>query len=318
MSDPTRLLQGSASELERELLASVIDEPIPGYLSQRMHSGVAVAFGAMSSGAAGALSSGAAGAQGSSGVLQGSGTLGGAASSGGVVAPGGASAGGSSFGASVLQGLSAHAGLLKGGIAGLALVGAVGTTWWWGSSSTPQQSLAQQPALAAGQTAAESSATDAAELDTARDQATDERLPTARGALPSDPVPAAEDSVVDAPRDGETAPSMAKGSKRATSTDSVSGSERGSLVGRGSTVHDAVSSKTRTSANEKVASAQPTSALDVGAEVALLDAVRQAISRGDTAVARQRLAEYERRFPNGVLRRDARVLRKAAASVDSP
>src|SRR5690606_17664352 len=81
-----------------------------------------------------------------------------------------------------------------------------------------------------------------------------------------------------------------------------------------------VACKTRASGAKAIpkSSAQPHPSLDVGAEVALLDSARQAISRGDTAVARQRLAEYERRFPKGVLRRDARVLYKAAAAVDSP
>ncbi len=60
------------------------------------------------------------------------------------------------------------------------------------------------------------------------------------------------------------------------------------------------------------------SAGDVAAEVKLLDSVRGAIARGDHAAARRLLAQYDARFPRGVLRREAKVLRRAAdaASAD--
>ncbi len=60
------------------------------------------------------------------------------------------------------------------------------------------------------------------------------------------------------------------------------------------------------------------SAGDVAAEVKLLDSVRGAIARGDRAAARRLLRQYDARFPRGVLRREAKVLRRAAdaASAD--
>lgn len=47
-------------------------------------------------------------------------------------------------------------------------------------------------------------------------------------------------------------------------------------------------------------------------EIALLDAARTALQHGDRSAARTSLSVYRERFPNGILRREANVLRSRA------
>jgi hypothetical protein len=47
-------------------------------------------------------------------------------------------------------------------------------------------------------------------------------------------------------------------------------------------------------------------------EIALLDAVKSALQRGEREQARQSLDTYRERFPDGILRREANVLRRRA------
>lgn len=49
-------------------------------------------------------------------------------------------------------------------------------------------------------------------------------------------------------------------------------------------------------------------------EIALLDGVKAALQRGERERARQGLEAYRERFPDGVLRREANVLRRRAAA----
>jgi hypothetical protein len=50
-------------------------------------------------------------------------------------------------------------------------------------------------------------------------------------------------------------------------------------------------------------------------EIALLDGVKAALQRGDREQARQSLDVYRERFPAGILRREANVLRRRAAAI---
>lgn len=52
-------------------------------------------------------------------------------------------------------------------------------------------------------------------------------------------------------------------------------------------------------------------------EIALLDGVKSALSRGDREQARQSLDTYRERFPEGILRREANVLRRRAETKPS-
>jgi hypothetical protein len=49
-------------------------------------------------------------------------------------------------------------------------------------------------------------------------------------------------------------------------------------------------------------------------EIALLDAVKAALQRGEREQARQSLDVYRERFPEGILRREANVLRRRATA----
>jgi hypothetical protein len=50
-------------------------------------------------------------------------------------------------------------------------------------------------------------------------------------------------------------------------------------------------------------------------EIALLDAVKAALQRGEREQARQSLDVYRERFPDGILRREANVLRRRATAL---
>jgi len=52
-------------------------------------------------------------------------------------------------------------------------------------------------------------------------------------------------------------------------------------------------------------------------EIALLDGVKSALQRGDREQARQSLDTYRERFPEGILRREANVLRRRAEAKSS-
>ena len=70
--------------------------------------------------------------------------------------------------------------------------------------------------------------------------------------------------------------------------------------------------KTQRSSISEKAVAEPSG--DLGREVRLLDAARQAIIAGNIDAAREKLAQYSRAFPNGALRGEAAGLAKAAAN----
>jgi hypothetical protein len=70
-------------------------------------------------------------------------------------------------------------------------------------------------------------------------------------------------------------------------------------------------------AADAVSAVTPTSEADeddrrLREEIALLDAARSALERGDRAAARSSLRTYRERFPSGVLAREANVLRRRA------
>jgi hypothetical protein len=260
MSDPTRLLQGSGSKLERELLESVIDEQIPAYLSDRMQSGVAAALGGLAAGASASL------------AVEGSAQAAGAGES----AAGGANsmAAGASAGGKVLGGSALSATFFKGGMLTLALVGAIGGGYWYASSGETASEPAPVPAPVIGATRVVQP--EAAHSPALADEA-------------SEPEVGETDRADEVETDGADVPKAAPRAEPRSRTPR---------------------SPKRTSRDDSRAEPKG-SAVNVGAEVAVLDAVRRAIAKGDDAQARRRLAEYDRRFPNGVLRRDAQVLRKA-------
>jgi hypothetical protein len=83
--------------------------------------------------------------------------------------------------------------------------------------------------------------------------------------------------------------------------------ERAPLVSRDQPVVDPAPND-RATAGETTRAAEPSSVATLREEIALLDQVRAAASSGDPRGARAALGRYRARFPDGVLRAEAKIL----------
>lgn len=276
MNEPKRLLAELRSPLAHELLQASRNEQIPDELRARMAHGFAVTLGGTALGAGVALTSQVPGAV----TPQAAALLSGGSSAG--VATGSVGGGLAAQGSTAVASWGAAL-WLKGALGVATLSGAVGLGTWLAAPSPvePAKAGVSAPALV---------------------------------------PPALISTGVTAPAVAETHP-LANPEREGAftlqreGTDLVTKEPRGSgALSRADVAAESARPRTKTqrsSVSEK-AVAEPSG--DLGREVRLLDAARQAIIAGNIDAAREKLAQYSRAFPNGALRGEAAGLAKAAAN----
>lgn len=276
MNEPKRLLAELRSPLAHELLQASRNEPIPDELRARMAHGFAVTLGGTALGAGVALTSQVPGAV----TPQAAALLNGGSSAG--LATGSVGGGLAAQGSTAVASWGAAL-WLKGALGVATLSGAVGLGTWLAAPSPvePAKAGVSAPALV---------------------------------------PPALISTGVTAPAVAETHP-LANPEREGAftlqreGTDLVTKEPRGSgALSRADVAAESARPRTKTqrsSVSEK-AVAEPSG--DLGREVRLLDAARQAIIAGNIDAAREKLAQYSRAFPNGALRGEAAGLAKAAAN----
>lgn len=251
MSEPIRLLDGDATSFERQLLASVVDEPVPA--AQRARMAFALGLGSLglhpeSARAESAVSQShwppAAGPAIEAGA--------------GAITPG------------ALPSATAVASTILGKtLFGAATVIGLASAWFWLASAKPPAVIA--PAVLA--------ATQPEVLSPAPEVRAEE-APAANAPLSADNV-------------------VARGAAPREQASRI----EGGTAPRSQMVHPAAAPRPEGARS------------DVEAELALLDPARAAIARGDRRKASEFLVQYRRRFPNGMLQREAGLLR---ASLETP
>jgi hypothetical protein len=276
MNEPKRLLAELRSPLAHELLQASRNEQIPDELRARMAHGFAVTLGGTALGAGVALTSQVPGAV----TPQAAALLNGGSSAGLAT---GSVGGGLAAQTSTAVASWGAALWLKGALGVATLSGAVGLGTWLAAPSPvePAKAGVSAPALV---------------------------------------PPALISTGVTAPAVAETHP-LANPEREGAftlqreGTDLVTKGPRGSgALSRQDVAAESARPRTKTqrsSVSEK-AVAEPSG--DLGREVRLLDAARQAIIAGNIDAAREKLAQYSRAFPNGALRGEAAGLAKAAAN----
>lgn len=276
MNEPKRLLAELRSPLAHELLQASRNEQIPDELRARMAHGFAVTLGGTALGAGVALTSQVPGAV----TPQAAALLNGGSSAG--LATGSVGGGLAAQGSTAVASWGAAL-WLKGALGVATLSGAVGLGTWLAAPSPvePAKAGVSAPALV---------------------------------------PPALISTGVTAPAVAETHP-LANPEREGAftlqreGTDLVTKEPRGSgALSRADVAAESARPRTKTqrsSVSEK-AVAEPSG--DLGREVRLLDAARQAIIAGNIDAAREKLAQYSRAFPNGALRGEAAGLAKAAAN----
>jgi hypothetical protein len=278
MNDPKRLVAESRSMLAHELLSAAQSERVPDALRQRMVEGFAVTLGVGSIGAGFALSGSAqAGVQGGFAAAQSAGVAAGEAGFANAVG----------FGATATGATATGATATAGGGAALAQ----GATW--ASSAVWLKGViavcAVTGAVGLGSVVKRWAEPNAVSDGTALQ---------AGSLVVSEPV---APHVLD--------PNAAH--RVASEGDAVDPGSQAIGGGEGKAVR-------RSTRKSKLAASEHGSIKDVsgdlGREVRMLDAARRAIIAGDIGIAREKLAQYSRAFPQGSLRAEAASLAKAAAS----
>lgn len=290
MNEPKRLVAESQSALAHELLRAAQSERVPDVLRQRMAEGLAITLGVGSVGAGLSLGGANVGAQGGLAATQAAGIVGQSAS---ALGSGAAATGSAGMGAAALtQGFTwAGASMwVKGALAVCALTGAAGLGtavkhWGDGDVSRPAASLRDGASLRDSASVAENAAparVDAPEPTIVNPESAP-RIVEPRGVTDLDAERVATPPVEPDPH--EVAPSARRAKMRSA----------GKAVG--------------------LAPASTAPSSDLGREVRMLDAARRAIIAGDAQLAREKLAQYSRAFPNGALRAEAASLAKTAADL---
>lgn len=284
MNDPKRLVAEPQSALAHELLIAAQSERVPDALRQRMAEGLAITLGVGSIGAGLSLGGANVGAQSGLAATQ---TAGIASQSASALGDGAATAtGGAGMGAAALTQGFTWAGAsvwVKGALALCAVTGAAGL-------GTVVKHWASGDAASHGDVASHGV------------QVT-EKAAFAPAVNPSDVAPA------NAERTLETRDVGGPGAERLVATPSV---QPATLDGAQSTPRVKARSAGKAVA---LAPASTTPSGDLGREVRMLDAVRRAIIAGDAQLAREKLAQYGRAFPQGALRAEAASLAKTAAEL---